>query len=71
MIKRFAKWIGLVLALAVYYSGFWLIEGEIPGVILDGALNWPGMLIVGFLWSLLTFVLTGAYKDEQPDEGGK
>lgn len=68
MIKRFAKWLGLVLALAVYITGFWLIYGSAPGAIVDGNLNWPGMLIVGVLWSLLTFLLSGAHKEDQPDE---
>lgn len=58
MNKGVAKWLALVLSLAIYFTGFWLLYGGVPGVTVSG------VLIVVVLWSFLSFLLSGAYKDD-------
>lgn len=65
MNKKIAKWVGLGLALVLYFGGFWIFYGYVPGVFLrDGGLNWPGFLIIAVLSSLFSFIFSGAYKDD-------
>ncbi len=64
MNKTLAKGLALVLSLIIYYGGYWLIYSAIPGVEISG------VIIMLVLWSLLSFFLSGAFRDE-PDENSE
>ena len=66
--QTLAKPISFVLAIVIYIAGHWLIVGTIPGVTTTGGgLNWLGLIIIAILGSLLSFILSGAYKDDPED----
>lgn len=61
MNKTLAKGLALVLSLIIYDGGYWLIYSTIPGIEISG------VIIMVVLWSFLSFILSGAFRDE-PDE---
>jgi len=65
-----SKVIALIVAVAVYVGGYFLFYGAVPGVFMDGGLNWIGMLIVVVLWSLFHFIFSGAYKKVAEEGAG-